>query len=108
MMNALAQATAWLSAAASFLGGFLLAPVTLLPGWLSATVVAAVTGVLLLVVFKYTSNQRAIKRVRDDINANMLALKLFKDSAWVAIRAQGGLLVGAVRLFVLALVPVAV
>ena len=53
----------------------------MVPGWLSATVVAAVTGVLLLAVFKYTSNQRAIKRVRNDINANLLALKLFKDSA---------------------------
>lgn len=108
MMNALAQATAWLSAAASFLGGFLLAPVAMLPGWLSATAVAAVTGVLLLVVFKYTSNQAAIKRVRNDINANLLTLKLFKDSARVALRAQGRLLLGAGRLFVFALVPMVV
>ena len=47
MMNALAQAAAWLSAAASFLGRFLLALVGVVPGWLSATVIAAVTGVLL-------------------------------------------------------------
>jgi hypothetical protein len=67
-----------------------------------------VTGVLLLVAYKYTSNQKAIKRVRDDINANLLTLKLFKDSAWVALRAQGRLLLGAGRLFVLALAPIAV
>ena len=79
-----------------------------MPGWLSATVVAAVTGVLLLAVFKYTSNQRAIKRVRDDINANLLALKLFKDSARVALQAQGRILRGACRLFVLAIVPMLV
>ena len=78
MTNALAQATAWLSAAASFLGGFLLAPFGVVPGWLSATAVAAVTGVLLLVVFKYTSNQAAIKRVRNDINANLLAPQAFQ------------------------------
>jgi hypothetical protein len=67
-----------------------------------------VTGVLLLVVFKYTSNQPAIKRVRNDIDANLLALKLFKDSARVTVGAQGSLLLGASQLFVLALVPTAV
>jgi hypothetical protein len=107
-MNVLTQLAVWLNAAADVPGRWLLAPIGRLPGWLSATAVAAVTGVLLLVLFKYTSNQRAIKRVRDDINANLLALKLFKDSALVAFQAQGRLLVGAGRLFILALVPMAV
>ena len=61
-----------------------------MPGWVSATVVATVTGVLLLAVFKYTSDQGAIKRVRNDINANLLALKLFKDSTRVSLRRRGG------------------
>ena len=94
MTNVLAQTAAWLSAAANALGRFLLAPVGVVPGWLSATVVAAVTGVLLLAVFKYTSDQGAIQRVRNDINANLLALKLFKDSATVSLRAQGRILAG--------------
>jgi hypothetical protein len=64
--------------------------------------------VLLLAVFKYTSNQRAIERVRNDINANLLALKLFKDSVRVALVAQGRLLLAAGRLFVFALVPMLV
>lgn len=106
-MNALAQLVVWLNAVANTLG-WLLSPIAVLPGWLSATLIAAVTGVLLLLVFKYTSNQRAIKRVRDDINANLLTLKLFKDSAWVAMQAQGRLLVGAGRLFLLTLVPMLV
>jgi hypothetical protein len=105
MTDALARIAVWLNVLANALGEWLLAPVAVLPGWLSATVVAAVTGVLLLVVFKYTSAQRAIKRVRDDIDANLLALKLFKESARVALRAQGRLLAGAARLFVLALLP---
>ncbi len=79
MTGVLAQTAAWLNSAANGLGRWLLAPTSVLPGWLSATTAAAVTGVLLLAVFKYTSNQRAIKRVRDDINAHLLALKLFKD-----------------------------
>lgn len=108
MTDILARIVAWLNGAANAPGRFLLAPVGLVPGWLSATLIAAVTGVLLLVVFKYTSNQRAIQRVRDDINAHLLALKLFKDSTSVSLRAQGRIVAGALRLFVLALVPMLV
>ncbi len=108
MMGILARIAAWLNAPANFLGRLLLAPLGVLPGWLSATAVATVTGVLLLAVFKYTSDQRAIHRVRNDIDANLLALKLFKDSARVALRAQGRILLGAGRLFVLAVVPMLV
>ena len=108
MMDVLAQLVVWLNGLANALGRLLLAPVGVSPGWLSATVIAVVTGVLLLVVFKYTSNQRAIQRVRNDINANLLALKLFKDSAALAVTSQGRILWGAVRLLVLALVPMAI
>jgi hypothetical protein len=108
MTYALAEITAWLSAGSNVVARFLLAPVGVLPGWLSATVVAAVTGVLLLAVFKYTSDQRAIERVRNDINAHLLALKLFKDSARVSLRAQGRILRGAFWLFILAIVPMLV
>ena len=108
MMGALAWVAAGLAAAANVLGRFLLIPVGMVPGWLSATAIAAMTGVLLLAVFKYTSNQRAIHRVRNQIDANLLALKLFKDSARVALRSQGRILDGAGRLFVLAVVPMLV
>jgi uncharacterized membrane protein (DUF106 family) len=104
-MGFLAQLVVWLNAVANALGIGLLAPIGMMPGWLSASLVAVVTGVLLLIVFKYTSNQRAIKRVRDDISAHLLALKLFKESAAVAIRAQGRIMSGSLRLLVLAIVP---
>jgi hypothetical protein len=108
MTDALAQLAVRLNALANTLGSFLLVPVAVLPGWLSATIVAVVSGLLLLVAFKYTSNQKAIKRVRDDINAHLLALRLFKDSPLVALRAQGRILQGAFRLFILSLVPILV
>jgi len=107
-MDRLTRIATWLNVPANWLGKLLLAPIGLVPGWLSATLVSAATGVLLLVVFKYTSNQRAIKRARDDIKAHLLALKLFKDSTWVAVRAQGRVLAGALRLLALALVPMLV
>lgn len=107
-MAVAAQLVVWLNAVANALGKLVLAPIAFLPGWLSATLAAAATGVLFLAVFKYTSNQKAIKRVKDDIKANLLALKLFKESALVAVRAQGHILVGAIRLLFLALVPMLV
>lgn len=108
MTNLLTQLVAWLDAAADAVGGPALSFVGAMPGWLSATLIAAVTGVLLLVVFKYTSNQGAIKRARNRINADLLAVKLFKDSPEVALRSQGRILAGAGRLFVLAIVPMLV
>lgn len=107
-MAFLTQLVVWLNAVANALGGVLLAPLGILPGWLSATVVAAVTGVALLLVFKYTSNQRAIKRVKDEIKANLLALKLFKESPSVVLGAQGRILTAASKLMLLALVPMLV
>lgn len=107
-MHALAQIVVWLNAAANTLGSIVLAPIAHLPGWLSVTLVASATGLAMLVVFKHTSNQRGIKAARDEIKASLLAMKLFKDNVGVTLRAQGRILVGAVRLLVCALVPVAI
>jgi hypothetical protein len=108
MMDAFTQVVVWLDAAADAVGRWLLAPIAWAPEWLSATAVAAFTGLLMLVVYKYTSNQRAIKRVRDDISANLLTLKLFKDNTSAVLKAQRRLLVGAGWMLLLALVPMAV
>jgi hypothetical protein len=90
------------------LGQVVLAPIALLPGWLSATLIAVVTGGLMLLAFKHTSNQSAIQRTRNDIKANLLALSLFKDDLRVCLRAQGALLLAALRLLVHAVVPMLV
>ncbi|MCY2927661.1 MAG: hypothetical protein NT031_19910, partial [Planctomycetota bacterium] len=108
MTDLLAQVAAWLSAAANAMSEPLAGLWALMPGWLSCTLVSAVMGVVMLVAFKYTSNQAAIRRVRDDIKANLLAVKLFPDSIVVTLRAQGRLLRGAVMLLVLAVAPMLV
>ena len=102
------QIVIWLNALANALASVLLAPIAMMPGWLSATLIAAITGVLMLLAFKYTSNQSAIKRVRNDIKANLLALSLFKDSIPVSLRSQGRILCAAGRLLGLALIPMLV
>jgi len=107
-MAALAQIIAWLNVVANYLGELLLAPIAWLPGWLSSTIVAAALGLVMLIVFKYTSRQQAIHRVRDDVKAHLLALKLFPDSLSVTFRAQGRILWGAFALLLLAIVPMLV
>jgi uncharacterized membrane protein (DUF106 family) len=107
-MTAFTQIVVWLNGLANACALLLLAPIAVLPGWLSATLVAAVTGVLMLLAFKYTSNQDAVKRVRNDIKANVLALSLFRESVIVGLRSQGRILIGAGRLLLLAVVPMLV
>ena len=104
----LTQLVIWLNAIANALGRVLLAPVAWMPGWLSATLIGAVTGIAMLWVFKHTSHQTAIKRTRDSIKANMLALSLFKDNLAVSLRCQGRILGSAGMLLVYSLVPMAV
>lgn len=76
-----------------------------MPAEVSLTIVSAVIGVLLLFLFKYTSNQNAIGRTRDAINANLLAIKLYKDSIAVALASQARLFVGSLKLLVYSIVP---
>ena len=78
------------------------------PGWASLTVLSALTGVIALIAYKYTSNQQAIGRVHDDIKVALLAAKLFKDNIAVTLRSQGKLFGAATRLFLLSLQPLAV
>jgi uncharacterized membrane protein (DUF106 family) len=102
------QLITWLNVVTNAIGGLLLAPVAAVSGWLSITVISAALGVLLLVIFKYTSNQMAIGRVRDDIKANLLAVKLFKDSISVTFRSQARVFAGSFKLLFYAIVPMLV
>lgn len=70
------------------------------------TLLSAVFGVLMLVAFKYLSNQKAIERVNNDIKANLLALKLFKDELRVTVVAQVRLFWAILRLQRYMLTPV--
>lgn len=52
-------------------------------------VVSIIVGVGLAVVFRFTSNQKALKRAADQIRANLLAVKLFQHDLGVTLRCQG-------------------
>lgn len=104
----LTQCLVWLNAVSGSLAAVLLSPVGWLPGWLSANVIAAVTGIGMLAIFKYTSNQAAIKQTRRRIKANLLALSLFQEDLGVGLSCQLDLLRAAGRLLTLSLLPMAV
>lgn len=82
---------------------FLLRP---FPVWVGLTIVSIVVGLAMLVAFRYTSNQTAIGRAKDDIKANLLALKLYKDELAVTFQAQWRLLGAILRLQRYVLTPV--
>ncbi len=108
MMDFLAQLITWINVPANALGRWLFVPLAGLGDWQSNTIISAVTGLVLMVIFKYTSNQRAIGRVRDSIKANLLALKLFKDSLLVTFQSQGRLFKSAFLLLFYSIKPMLV
>jgi len=52
-------------------------------------VVATITGVAVAIVFRYTSQQQALRRVTDLSRAQLLAIKLFKDDVRTVFSSLG-------------------
>ncbi len=104
-MEFLARIIVWINIPVNAIGKLFLSPLCGLPGWLSNTIISAFAGILLLVIFKYTSNQQAIGRVRDKVNAHLLSLRLFKDSISATLKAQQQIFKGAMLLLFYAVKP---
>ncbi len=83
-----------------------LGPLTKHP-WIGLTLVSALTGVVLLAIYRYTSNQRGIKQVKNHILAHLLEVVLYRDQMRVVVRAQARLVVDNLRYLGHALVPLA-
>lgn len=96
----------FLNPAATRAGDYVFGWLSPLPIWAGLTAVSVVTGVVMLIAFKYLSNQKAITRAKDDIKGNLLALKLFKDDLRVTFRSQWRLLKAVARLQRYVLTPV--
>lgn len=78
------------------------------PAWLSLGVISAVVGILLLLAYKYTSNQGGIERARDKIKARMLAMRLYKDNLRVMGASQVAVMGASLRILLLSIPPVLV
>ena len=105
-MNAAASVIAALNTVSNALFALVFAPVDRLPGWLSITLISAVLGVVIFVIFMYTANRSAFSRVVDTIMASILAVFLFRDNIGVTMRSEARLLVCSVKLLWYSLFPV--
>lgn len=67
--------------------------------------ISIVIGLLMVVVFGYASDQRAIHTAKDHLKAHLLALRLFQDQIGVVLRAYGRILLATGRYLRLAFKP---
>jgi len=67
--------------------------------------ISVIIGLLMVVVFGYTSDQKAIHAAKDRLKAHLLALRLFQDQIGVVIRAYGRILLATGRYLRLAFKP---
>jgi len=67
-------------------------PFRTLGPWPGMIVVSLVTGILMLLIFKKTSNQDAIKRAKNQIKARLLEIRLFKNDTGGSFRSQAAIL----------------
>ncbi len=56
--------------------------------WVAMVVVCLLTGIFMLLIFRYTSNQKGIREAKDKIKAHFLEIRLFKDDFRLMMRAQ--------------------
>ena len=68
-------------------------------------VFSIVIGLLMIVLFGYTSNQKAIKLAKDQLKAHLLAVRLFQDQLHVVMGSYGRILRGTGRYLKLAFMP---
>lgn len=73
----------------SFFFMVIMLPFQTLPAGAGLTFISFLTGILFLYLFKKTSNQTAIKKVRDQMRASMLEIRIFQHDLGVVFRAQG-------------------
>jgi uncharacterized membrane protein (DUF106 family) len=107
-MPILTRVILWLNGVVKLFFGLLEKPISVLPLWLSLVILSVMLGVLMSIVFKYTSNQTALSRVRDRIKAHLLSMKLFRDNIPVILRSQVKILGNVFLLLAYSLVPMLV
>jgi len=82
----------YLNAALRLVFDLLLAPFAGGPPLLSLSLVALLVSILMLVVFKKTSNQEALAVVKRKIHAGIFEIRLFNDDLRAILRAQNEIL----------------
>ncbi len=81
--------------------------------WVLVLGIAVIVGFLLVTIFRYTSDQKAIRGAKNKLKAHLLAVRLFQDQLSVVLRSYGRILLGtgtylrhASRSFVILIIPI--
>jgi len=82
----------YMNAALTAFFDFLLTPFNSLDPFWTLMILSLLAGVLMLLIFRSTSNQAKIKEVKDKMKAHLLEISLFKDSPAIILSAQKNLL----------------
>ncbi len=65
--------------------------------WFGMIFISLLTSLLMLLVFRFTSNQKGIKKVKNRIKAHLLELRLYKDYMGISLKAQGNILINNLK-----------
>jgi uncharacterized membrane protein (DUF106 family) len=68
-------------------------------------VISVAIGLLMVIVFRYTSDQKAIHVAKEQLKAHLLAVRLFQDQLSAVLREYGRILRGTARYIRLAFGP---
>jgi hypothetical protein len=86
----------------------LFAPFRGMNPWVAMLVVSLLTGILMIFIYKLTSNQGGILRAKNLIKAHLLELRLYKDSLGTSFKSYGAILWANTKYIGHALRPLAV
>ena len=98
-MTVLSNPTAQAAAVALFRDSLLTSPLAIV------VVLSLVVGLVMVVLFGYTSDQKAIGTAKDQLKAHLLAVRLYRDQIPVVMGSYGKILRGTGRYLKLAFKP---
>lgn len=93
---------------AGFVMNLIMHPLRLLPDWAALLVLSGLIGGFMLLVFRYTSNQPALKGLGDRFRADLLSLRLFPEHPRLIFGCQLRMLHTALLRLYYSLPPLAV
>ncbi|MBE0460799.1 MAG: hypothetical protein IBX60_04105 [Candidatus Aminicenantes bacterium] len=71
---------------------FIFIPFSKMNPWIGMAVASFLTGIFMLAIFRWTSNQEGIRNVKNKIKAHLLEIRLYKDNLSLSLKAQGNIL----------------
>ncbi len=95
----------WINGILTPIGNVLLTPLQTWPPAVVLVLLSVVAGVLMTVVFRYSSDQKGLKRVASLTKAQLMCLRIFKEDLGVALRCQGDIFKSIGRRLWLSLPP---